>query len=362
MREKVLLKKDRIAKQFVRLADGPIPFPIHEVLLTGPSQSAVFQKPVLIHYSRHNWERLGSGNLTVCLHGLNGSRLLFADFLSVVDTYYAHLPVLTLDLLGHGLSSCPRNRRYSLEIFLDQLDALLAHLQIAPSCRLTMVGFSLGGAIAVGFANRHPCRIAKMVLISPAGFVPFHEKKKVVDAAAADFQGISPHVKLVRWVPSCILNPIAKMVFRSAFKTHNSSQSISPDLPPEAAASQTSVEHQVQMDRLIWQSFVKKGTVEATMSIVKNFPLFNMTKTYDCLSKTKVGMAVPVLLVWGELDRVNPIGKCGEKVKSFFKNSFLLKVEGAGHVVISEQPSLVISSIVSFLQTPDDFQFLTPTN
>ena len=44
------------------------------------------------------------------------------------------------------------------------------------------------------------------------------------------------------------------------------------------------------------------------------------------------------------------------------RHLIVMTLEGAGHVVISEQPSLVISSIVSFLQTPDDFQFLTPTN
>jgi pimeloyl-ACP methyl ester carboxylesterase len=89
------------------------------------------------------------------------------------------------------------------------------------------------------------------------------------------------------------------------------------------------------------------------MSIVKNFPLFNMEKEYNTVGQSIVGQERPVLLIWGTNDRVNPLKKSSRKIQKYFHNSFLLSVPDAGHVVLNEQPTIVISSIVSFLQQPD---------
>lgn len=381
VRDNLMLKKNQISKQWIQLWDAPIPFPICEFHQVHQTQACgtTCPKLLLIHYSLHNWDRLGNGiPPTVCLHGLNGSKLLFAEFVTVAETYYPHIPLVTVDLLGHGLSSCPTNRKYNLDLFVDQLDTLFSAIGLETT-QVTLLGFSLGGAVAVGFADRHPELIVKLILISPAGFIPFQKKakKKLVpkdekkdtehiprdpcrisenggrlsissqdsssstSSMAEEFHGISPHVKLIKWVPACILNPIAKLIFRVAFQNRG----------------ELVGEHQVQMNRLVWQSFAKKGTVEATMSIVKNFPLFNMGKVYERVKASVVGQSVPVLLIWGDQDRVNPFNQCSAKVQSYFKNSFILKIEGAGHVVIGEQPSLIISSMISFLQAPEDFSF-----
>jgi len=140
------------------------------------------------------------------------------------------------------------------------------------------------------------------------------------------------------------------MLFKSAFSKPQ------PPLPP-SIPEEVAQEHRLQMDRLMWQSFVKKGTIEATMSIVKNFPLFNMEKDYVCVGDSLVGKDRPVLLIWGEQDQVNPLKKTAKKIQSFFKNSMLVCVPDAGHVVLNEQPSVVISSIISFLQCPEGFRF-----
>ena len=142
---------------------------------------------------------------------------------------------------------------------------------------------------------------------------------------------------------------------RSMFKSALSNPEATA-LPPSVPA-QVQEEHRLQTERLIWQTFIKKGTIDATISIVKNFPLFKMEKDYAAVGNSVVGKERPVLLIWGEDDRVSPLRYSGEKVKKYFLNSFLLKVEDSGHVVLAEQPSIVISSILSFLMSPSDFQF-----
>lgn len=359
-----LNKRSKVPPQFRELYDkGTVPFPSYDFVTLGT-------KNELTHYSVHNWEKISSTTPTICLHGLNGSRLLFSDLLSIVEHHYRNLPFLALDLYGHGLSSCP-SKTYNLDLFVTQIEKLLAHLGIPVTRKINIVGFSLGGAVAVGFAKKFPDRIEKLVLISPAGFVPFASNKKPksnsrpaspsIDSEAAGEEpntnssaglgGISSHVKLVKWIPSFILTPIMRSMFKSAL-----SKPLDLELPPDLP-SHIKEEHRLQTERLIWQSFVKRGTFNATISIVKNFPLFKMDKEYAAVGNSVVGAERPVLLVWGEEDRVSPLWYSGEKVKGFFKNSFLLKVEDAGHVVLAEQPTIVISSILSFLQSPSDFKF-----
>ena len=369
-----LNKKSNVPKQFQHLIDS-IPFPLEEILVC-PNK-----KNHLIHYSLHNWpprskphpSAFPSTNPyvapTLCIHGLNGSRLIFSEFISVVSSYYPNVPLIAIDLFGHGLSSCP-SVKYNVDLFVYQIDALLTHLGIAND-KINIVGFSLGGAVTVGYAARYPNRIDKIVLISPAGFVPIAKSKSSsssrpppppprtgnADSVSLsseqgenEFQGISSHVKLIRYVPSCILNPVAKMLFKSAFSKPQ------PPMPP-TIPEEVANEHKLQMDRLMWQSFVKKGTIEATMSIVKNFPLFNMEQDYVNVGASAVGKERPVLLVWGEQDQVNPLKKTAKKIRGFFSNSMLLSVPDAGHVVLNEQPTIVISSIISFLQCPDGYRF-----
>jgi pimeloyl-ACP methyl ester carboxylesterase len=348
---------------------GTVPFPSCDFVLLG-------DKNEITHYSIHNWDKLAFGIApTICLHGLNGSRLLFSDFLGVVDRHYPGIPVVALDLYGHGLSSCP-DKKYNLDLFVNQVEKLLLRLGVEKAGKVNIVGFSLGGAVAVGFAKKFPSRIEKLVLIAPAGFVPFDDRKptnknkeickndtthpELSEVQSSDggetsgVGGISSHVKLVKWIPSFILSPIMRHMFKSAL-SNPQAHALPPEVPDYIRE-----EHKQQTDRLIWQSFIKKGTIDATISIVKNFPLFKMEKEYTAVGNSEVGRERPVLLIWGEEDRVSPLKVSGEKVKGYFKNSFLLRVEDSGHVVLAEQPTIVISAIVSFLQSPPDFKFKSP--
>jgi pimeloyl-ACP methyl ester carboxylesterase len=353
-----LNKRSKVPSEFHALFDkATIPFPSFEFALLG--------KRELTHYSLHNWDLVS--NLTpptICLHGLNGSRLLFSDLVSVVERHYPHIPLLVIDLYGHGLSSCP-SKKYNLDLFVTQIEKLLKYLDVAPTSMVNIIGFSLGGAVAVGFARKFPRRIEKLVLIAPAGFVPIAASKQPASSSdilgsddgstpAPGLGGISSQVKLVKWIPAFILTPIMKSIFKKHFAT-------APQLElPAGVPDHIKREHGAQMERLMWQSFIKKGTFSATISIVKHFPLFNMEKEYTAVLNSVVGQERPVLLIWGDEDRVSPLWYSGEKVRKYFRNSFLLKVEDAGHVVLAEQPSIVFSSILSFLQSPSDFRFYPP--
>lgn len=75
------------------------------------------------------------------------------------------LRVYTLDLLGHGRSDKPA-RPYDLDDYALQLDGFFAGVGLTSA---TLVGHSLGGAIAVHYGYHYPHRLDRLVLVSAGG-------------------------------------------------------------------------------------------------------------------------------------------------------------------------------------------------
>ena len=69
------------------------------------------------------------------------------------------------DLLGHGHSAKPRGD-YSLGNYAAGLRDLLSVLEIG---RVTVVGHSLGGGVAMQFAYQFPERLSRLVLVDSGG-------------------------------------------------------------------------------------------------------------------------------------------------------------------------------------------------
>ena len=77
--------------------------------------------------------------------------------------------VLVYDLFGRGYSDRPQGRQ-DRGFFLRQLEDLLDDQEVGDD--ITMVGYSMGGAIATAFASEHPDRMRHLVLLAPAGTGP----------------------------------------------------------------------------------------------------------------------------------------------------------------------------------------------
>jgi pimeloyl-ACP methyl ester carboxylesterase len=71
---------------------------------------------------------------------------------------------VALDLRGHGRSDPPRDHRYGLEDYAQDLRAVLDGLRID---RAVLVGHSLGGGVALVFAAGSPDRVAGLLLVDP---------------------------------------------------------------------------------------------------------------------------------------------------------------------------------------------------
>jgi 4,5:9,10-diseco-3-hydroxy-5,9,17-trioxoandrosta-1(10),2-diene-4-oate hydrolase len=115
-----------------------------------------------MHYLEH-----GTGPAVVFVHGSGPGVSAFSNFYANYKTiaaagYRALLP----DMLGFGWSSKPTGIDYTLDLFTSTLGAFLDKLDVR---RCVLVGNSLGGAIAIGYALKQPERVSKLVLMGPGG-------------------------------------------------------------------------------------------------------------------------------------------------------------------------------------------------
>ncbi len=100
------------------------------------------------------------------IHGYAGAAESFERQL----THFApHFRLIAPDLRGHGQSDAPYTK-YSMDEMLKDIEALVAHLNLPD--KFILVGHSFGGSIAVEYANAHPDRVDKLILIATAGEYP----------------------------------------------------------------------------------------------------------------------------------------------------------------------------------------------
>jgi pimeloyl-ACP methyl ester carboxylesterase len=103
------------------------------------------------------WSR--EGVPMVLLHGHGNEAHLWDDFAPCVAPHYR---VIAVDQRGHGDSDWDPEGRYEPEAMADDLEAITAALDID---RFVLIGFSMGGRVAMTFAGRHPERLAGLVLV-----------------------------------------------------------------------------------------------------------------------------------------------------------------------------------------------------
>jgi pimeloyl-ACP methyl ester carboxylesterase len=109
---------------------------------------------VSLHYLRR-----GRGEPLLLIHGLGGSG---ADWAFQVSALEKRFSVIVPDLPGSGHSPPPPDE-YTIGGFAAALWSLLDHLQVS---RVNIIGFSLGGAVALEMAAQRPASVPRMGLIN----------------------------------------------------------------------------------------------------------------------------------------------------------------------------------------------------
>lgn len=110
---------------------------------------------------------VGQGPAVVWLHGSGPGASGYSNFKGNYPAFAAAgFRNIVLDLPGFGRSDKPADVRYDLDFFVASLDAFLRSIGVA---RCTLLGNSLGGAIALGQALAHPQTVERLILMAPGG-------------------------------------------------------------------------------------------------------------------------------------------------------------------------------------------------
>ena len=117
---------------------------------------------VVLHGHELSYVDSGSGAVVLFIHGILGSQRQWAHLLDTIDDDHR---VVAPDLFGHGDSAKPTGD-YSLSSHAATLRDLLDHLGVE---RVTLVGHSLGGGIAMQFLYLFPERVERLVLVASGG-------------------------------------------------------------------------------------------------------------------------------------------------------------------------------------------------
>jgi pimeloyl-ACP methyl ester carboxylesterase len=144
------------------------------------------------------FETHGTGRPLILLHGGLGSGEMFEP---ILPTLTDHHQVILVDLQGHGRTA-DIDRPLDADLMADDVAALIDHLGLE---KPDLVGYSLGGGVALRVAIRHPQKVGRLVSASAnirrdAIHPEILEQQGQVGAAAAEFMKDTPMYELYQRV------------------------------------------------------------------------------------------------------------------------------------------------------------------
>lgn len=144
------------------------------------------------------YETRGTGRPLVLLHGGLGSGEMFGEVLSQLS--HGH-QVLAVDLQGHGRTA-DIERPIDVRLMADDIAALVDHLGLDQP---DVLGYSLGGGVALQTAVRYPTEVGRLVLVSVhirsgALYPGIRAQQGQVNAAAAEWMKDTPMYQLYQRV------------------------------------------------------------------------------------------------------------------------------------------------------------------
>ncbi|MBN9695358.1 MAG: alpha/beta fold hydrolase [Zoogloea sp.] len=154
----------------------------------------------------------GEGPVVVWLHGSGPGASGHSNFKTNHPAFAAAgFRNIVLDLPGFGRSDKPADAQYNLDFFVSRLTAFLEVIGVS---RCTLLGNSLGGAIALGQALARPELVERLILMAPGGVEEretyFRMKgiRRMVDTYAAGPMGVEQmrHVMALQLYDASLLD------------------------------------------------------------------------------------------------------------------------------------------------------------
>lgn len=240
------------------------------------------------HYS---WFGPARGPVVVCVHGLTTPSFVWQGLTKGLALM--GFRVLTYDLYGRGYSDKVKGVQ-DADFFLTQLNDLLADQEVGGD--ITLIGYSMGGAIATLFAAAYPDRLRQLILLAPAGM-------GTVAGRMGNFIATTPYVG--DW----LMLAMYPGRMRKGIQAEKNIPSSVPDIG------------KLQENELKY-----RGYLPAVLASLRGV-LWRALKD----EHTRIHRAgIPVLAIWGREDQVIPLAAVGT-LAEWSRHTVQEVVDGAGH-------------------------------
>ena len=268
-----------------------------------------------LHGSRLSYLTAGEGPVLLLVHGIASDS----------EAWRASLPLLARrarviapDLPGHGVSGKARGD-YSLGSLASSLRDLLVKLGHE---RVTLVGHSLGGGVAMQFAYMFPERTERLVLVSSGGLG--RSVNPLLRAATL------PGSELVI---AATIGPLTALGRAGVASVRRLGLRVTPDLGEVGRGFATLADREG-----------RAAFLDTLRSVVN----FNGQRV-DASNRLYLAGGAPTLLLWGERDRIIPVGH-GLRARERMPGSRLVTFADSGHFPQIDDPHRFAAAVLEFLE------------
>lgn len=267
------------------------------------------ERALVVDGLRFNYQDHGKGPPIVLIHGVAGSA---TDWNGVVPPLVeAGHRVICVETRGAGYSERPLCGDYSIWSLAREVAKLLRRIR---ATGVTVMGNSLGGAIAIALARGAPRTISRVVLLDAVAYsasMPLIVSGLRVPAIPGLLARMMPTKPLVGFILSCLGGDPSWV-------------------PRDLVAEYT---HEMSLPNRVLAMFAM------LRSVVRADP--------EQLEREIPRVGQPTLVVWGERDPVFPLSDA-ERLHREIEGSRLVVLPGRGHMPNLEAPAEVAEAVIRF--------------
>jgi pimeloyl-ACP methyl ester carboxylesterase len=244
----------------------------------------------------------GKGRAVVLLHGFPFSKELWG---STRDALAKHFRVISIDLPGHGQSDC-FGYVHSMDLMAKAVKAVMDKLRLK---KYVLVGHSMGGYVALAFAELFPENVKGLCLFHSTSYPDSEQKKKDRDKA----------IESVKKDASAFVRTSVKNLF--------------------AAKNLRAFRKEIAFATQIARKTPKQGIINA-LEGMKDRPSRDVILHFA---------SYPILFIVGRYDNVLSMQSLLDQGKIAKKGSVLL-LEESGHMGFLEEKDICIKYLKRFLR------------
>lgn len=243
----------------------------------------------------------GSGDPIILIHGLFGS---YENLGIIARSLAEHYHVINIDVRNHGLSS--QSEQMSYPLMAEDLLQTLDHLALP---KVSILGHSMGGKMAMEFALSHPERVDKLIVadVAPVAYPARHQQ---ILAALSSV-------------------PLTQIQSRSEADKYLAKYITEPGV----------------------RQFLLKSLIKQEQHFSWRFNLTALTKQYPNIigEPQQAGQfSGPTLFIKGELSDYI-IAEHKQQILTLFPQAKVKIIQGTGHWLHAEKPAVFTRLVLDFL-------------